>query len=142
MGGGGRFDGLIGRFSGVDVPATGMSIGLDRLYVALQTLGLFEAVRRTVADVMVAHYDETTQKEECRVAARLRRAGVRVVLYNGRAKFRGQFGYASQKGIRYVIVVGPEEIQQGVVSLRDMETRQQRYVAADALVDEVKKLLG
>jgi histidyl-tRNA synthetase len=134
LGGGGRYDNLVGMFSGAAVPACGFSLGLERIVVVMTERGMFpEALASSPADVMVSIWNEESVAESIALAHQLRNAGLRVDLYPEADKLGKQFKYASARGIPFVAVVGDEERASGEVSIKDLRSGEQRSVKrADA----------
>jgi len=139
--GGGRYDRLIGIFLGRDIPATGMSFGLDRVANAMEELGLLPEPQGKCR-VLVTVFDQSTLPASFRAATRLRNAGMNTELYQGEGGLRSQFGYADRRGIPLAVILGPDELAAGTVAIRDLRTRKQEAVAAGKLVDEVLALQG
>ncbi len=138
--GGGRYDHLIARFGGPDLPATGTSFGLERIMTLLAD---GETAGGDAADVLVAVYDESVLPEALAVAGEVRAAGARCEVYlDPSAKLAKQFGYADAKGIPFVVVVGPDEVAKGVVQLKDLAKREQVEVPRADLAAAVAKILG
>jgi histidyl-tRNA synthetase len=140
LGGGGRYDGLIGMFSGESIPACGFSLGLERILVVMGERRMFPAgLDRASADVLVTLFEGEPIESALRLAADLRDAGLRVDVYPDRDKLGKQFKYASSRGVRFVTVVGGDERAGGVVTIKDMETGRQaavpRATVAQSLVD-------
>jgi hypothetical protein len=130
---GGRYDGLIGMFAGEEIPAVGISVGIDRLISALEELKLLPKARST-ATVLVTIFAPEMLEYSLRAARDLRRAGVPTELYlDAKAKLGKQLKYASRKGFPLVMIAGPEEEREGVVSLRDMKTGEQERVPIEQL---------
>lgn len=140
--GGGRYDKLIGLFSGVDQPATGCSIGLERIVTVMEELEMFPAEIKTPIKVLVSVFDSQTLPYSIQVAQLLRQANINTELYTGHSKLRGQFGLANDKSIPLVIVAGPDEMKAQQVSIKNMHTGQQRVVLLNELIAEVKKDLS
>ncbi|MFN6962777.1 MAG: histidine--tRNA ligase [Pyrinomonadaceae bacterium] len=135
LGGGGRYDGLIGMFGKEQIPACGFSLGLERILVVMDERGMFppEIAEWTPADVMVTIWNEDSVAESLKLARELRREGLRVLLYPEADKLGKQFKYADSLKVRSVAVVGETEIAEGKVSLKDLKTGEQRSIArADA----------
>ncbi|CAN5825059.1 histidine--tRNA ligase [soil metagenome] len=130
LGGGGRYDGLIGMFLGQDIPACGFSLGLERILVVMTERGMFPAdVDTGGADVLVTQFDDGESAEEALGLAReLREAGVRVEVYPEPDKLGKQFKYAAAAGVRHVAIMGGDERARGVVTVKDMTSGQQRAV--------------
>ncbi|MDT4967587.1 MAG: histidyl-tRNA synthetase [Acidobacteriota bacterium] len=142
MGGGGRYDSLIGMFSGQNVPACGFSLGLERIIVVMTEREMFPAdLTSSPADVMVTIWDEQAIGESVALARELRNAGLRVDLYPEAEKLGRQLKYASSREIPYVVVAGPEEREQGEVSLRDMRSGEQKKASRDSVVDAIRELM-
>jgi histidyl-tRNA synthetase len=142
LGGGGRYDNLVGMFLGQDVPACGFSLGLERIIVVMTERGMFpESLASSAADVMVTVWNEEAIDDSLRLAQELRAEGLRVDLYLEADKLGKQFKYASARGIRFVAVVGDEERQRDEVSLKDMRSGEQRTVARPLLAATVRDYL-
>lgn len=130
LGGGGRYDNLVGMFLGQDVPACGFSLGLERIIVVMTERGMFpEALLESPADVMVGIWSQESFAESVSLAQSLRAAGLRVDLYPDADKLGKQFKYASSRAIPFVAVIGDDERGRGEVSIKDMRTGTQRIVA-------------
>ncbi|MCA1577722.1 MAG: histidine--tRNA ligase [Acidobacteria bacterium] len=140
LGGGGRYDNLVGMFLGQDVPACGFSLGLERILVVMNEKAMFpEHVGSSPADVMVAVWNEETIAESLALARQLRAAGLRVDLYPEADKLGKQFKYAASRAIPFVAVIGDEERAQGTVGLKNMKTGEQRAVQVAEVVGLVGK---
>jgi histidyl-tRNA synthetase len=134
LGGGGRYDNLVGMFLGQDVPACGFSLGLERIIVVMTERGMFPAgLDGAPADVMVTLWNADRIGPALALAHELRTAGIRVDVYPEPDKIGKQFKYASSRGIRIVAVLGDDEIAAGTVAIKDMQSGEQRIVPrADA----------
>jgi histidyl-tRNA synthetase len=124
LAGGGRYDELIGMFSGRDIPAVGLAFGLDRIVMVLEQLGRLPETDAT--QVFVTVYDPESYVVSCRVARELREAGVRTELYLGQAKLAKQFKLANARKYPWLVVIGPSEIEAGGIALKNMRTGEQR----------------
>jgi len=141
LGGGGRYDNLVGMFLGQDIPACGFSLGLERILVVMSERQMFpESVGTAPAEVMVAIWNEESIAESIRLAQELRAAGLRVDLYPEADKLGKQFKYASSVGVPFVAVIGDDERAQGKVALKDMRSGEQRSVARDEAARFVKEV--
>ncbi|HET7219663.1 MAG TPA: histidine--tRNA ligase [Vicinamibacterales bacterium] len=121
LGGGGRYDGLIGMFSGENIPACGFSLGLERILVVMGERNMFpERVQAAAADVLVTLFDREGVADALRLAAELRAAGLRVEVYPEIDKLGKQFKYAASRSTRFVTVVGSDERAAGHVTVKDM----------------------
>ncbi|HEX4900658.1 MAG TPA: histidine--tRNA ligase [Pyrinomonadaceae bacterium] len=142
LGGGGRYDNLVGMFSGQDVPACGFSLGLERIIVVMTEREMFpEQLVASPADVMVTIADEDSVTESISLAQELRREGLRVDLYPESDKLGKQLKYASAKGIPVVIICGEDERKRHEVSIKYMHSGEQKSVARHQMIDSVRKAL-
>ena len=119
VGGGGRYDGLIGRFRSEDVPATGISIGVSRLAAALAHLGKID-VRAPTGPVVVTVMDPARLSDYQSMVARLRSAGIRAELYLGAGKMGAQLKYADKRASPCVVIQGGDERTKGEVQIKDL----------------------
>ncbi|MDE0126549.1 MAG: histidine--tRNA ligase [Bryobacterales bacterium] len=117
--GGGRYDNLVSRFGGPPIPATGASMGVDRLLAAMEHLGRVRPVK-TAAQVLVSVMDETLAGQCMRVAFDLRRAGIRTEIQVAPGKLGKQLKRANRLGIPYVVLIGSNEAERGVVTVKQM----------------------
>jgi histidyl-tRNA synthetase len=142
LGGGGRYDNLVGMFSGQDVPACGFSLGLERIIVVMTEREMFpEVYTASAVDVMVTIWSEDSIGDSVALAQTLRAEGLRVDLYTEADKLGKQFKYASSRGIPLVAVLGEEERKRDEVSLKDMRSGQQRTVGRESLAAIIKESL-
>jgi len=140
--GGGRYDRLIGLFSGQDQPATGSSIGLERIITVMDELNMFPENLSTPVQVLVTVFDENCLEYSIKIAHQLRSVGINTDLYTGKSKLRGQFGLANDKGIPVVIIAGPDEMEKEQVNIKNMRSGEQVTVAFNEFVERVKLTLG
>ncbi len=143
LGGGGRYDNLVGMFSKQQVPACGFSLGLERIIVVMTEREMFPANSlRAAADVLVTIWDESSAADALALARELRAGGLRVDVYPERAdKMSKQFKYAAAQGVPFVAVAGPDERARGEVSLKDMRSGEQQTVESAAASAALRKLL-
>jgi histidyl-tRNA synthetase len=157
--GGGRYDGLIARFRGEAVPATGFSIGVSRLMAALAHLGKLDS-RPAPGPVVVTVFDKARIADYQTMVARLRNAGIRAELYLGSGKMGPQLKYADKRGSPCVVIQGGDEKAKGEVQIKDLiegakaaaaiashqqwrESRPAQFaVAEDKLVEVVREVLA
>lgn len=135
LGGGGRYDNLVGMFAGQDIPACGFSLGLERILVVMSERNMFPAnVSSSPAEVMVAIWDEESIGDSVKLAQELRQGGLRVDLYPEADKLGKQFKYASSRDVHFVVVVGDDERARGEASVKDLRSGVQKTVKrADVL---------
>ncbi len=140
--GGGRYDGLVERFLGEKVPATGASIGVDRLLAALVHLGR-TGQRRATARVLVTIIDPSLTDECVEITWALRRAGIPTELYLGDARGVGkQLKYADQTGVPIALLYGPDEKERKSVTLKDMEAGRARAESIEGREEWLAKRPG
>ncbi|HLL17002.1 MAG TPA: histidine--tRNA ligase, partial [Pyrinomonadaceae bacterium] len=145
LGGGGRYDNLVGMFSKQQVPACGFSLGLERIIVVMTEREMFPAdLLGASADVLVTLWDEESATDALALARELRRAGgLRVDVYpDGGDKVGKQFKYASGRGVPFVVVAGPDERARGEVALKDMRSGEQTTVRSGAAAETLREKLG
>ncbi|HJP95489.1 MAG TPA: histidine--tRNA ligase [Pyrinomonadaceae bacterium] len=143
LGGGGRYDNLVGMFLGQDIPACGFSLGLERILVVMDERDMFPArVDSSRADVMVAIWSEESISESIELAQELRAAALRVDLYPEADKLGKQFKYASALGVPFVAVLGEEERAKGQVAVKNMETGEQRTLGRNEAAAVVREFLA
>jgi histidyl-tRNA synthetase len=119
VGGGGRYDGLVGRFRGDAVPATGFSIGVSRLQAALTHLGKLDS-KPAPGPVVVTVFDQDRIADYQRMVAALRSANIRAELYLGGGKFGAQMKYADRRGSPCAVIQGGNEKEKGEVQIKDL----------------------
>jgi histidyl-tRNA synthetase len=119
--GGGRYDGLIARFSEEPVPAAGVSVGLDRLIAGLQAAGKLQTAATSV-QVLIVTMPGVPQPETLRLAAQLRQAEISTVAYfgEGKPRPRDQFSYANRYEIPVAVILGEDEVKRNVVSVKNL----------------------
>ena len=144
LGGGGRYDNLVGMFSGQQIPACGFSLGLERILVVMTERGMFpSSLATSPADVLVATFDAAGAGPAMRLADRLRGAGLRVMVYPDPDKIGKQIKYADGRGIPFVAILGENEIQAGTVTVKNLAAQtQQTYdqaAAGPAILEALKR---
>ncbi len=138
---GGRYDGLIGRFGGVNVPATGVSVGLDRLFAAMKGLRMIGDGGE--AGVLVLNFDPAATEVCLGVLSDLRDAGVTAEIYLGNEKtLTGQLAYAVKRDYPVAVILGGAEMQKGVAQVKDLRRRDQKTMALGSVPAHVQVLLG
>jgi histidyl-tRNA synthetase len=130
LGGGGRYDNLVGMFLGRDIPACGFSLGLERIIVVMTERGMFPAgVVSCAVDVLVTLWNDEVRADALALAAELRAGGLRVDLYPEADKLGKQFKYASSRSVPFVAIVGDDERRDGKVSIKDLGSGEQSTIA-------------
>ena len=138
LAGGGRYDNLIELCGGPELPATGMSIGVERVMKALKDAGLLNAPPPQ-ADVIVIPVNEGLRRASVRIAETLRDEGIGAIVDVNRRSLRKLLEYADKNEIRYAIIVGPKEYKEGMVVLKDLKSRSQKEVKLRDLSVELRK---
>ena len=129
LGGGGRYDNLVGIFLGQAVPACGFSLGLERILVVMTERGMFPAdVTAGAADVLVTIWNAETVAESLTLARQLRGAGLRVEVYPDADKIGKQLKYASSRHARYAVIAGDDERANGTVMVKNLTSGEQSAV--------------
>ena len=159
LGGGGRYDGLVARFKGQPVPATGFSIGVSRAYAALEALDKLQHDKRS-APVVVLVMDQERKGDYQAMVQQLRGHGIKSELYLGTSGMRAQLKYADRRAASLVVIQGEDEREKGEVTIKDLDAgaklskeisdnkewresqAAQQTVAASDLVATVKQMLS
>ena len=130
LGGGGRYDNLVGMFLGREVPACGFSLGLERILVVMTERNMFPpSVVRHSVDAIVTLWNDASRADALALAGELRAAGLRVDIYPEAEKLGKQFKYASSRNVPFVAIVGDDERANGTVSIKDLRTGDQQAIA-------------
>ncbi len=143
IGGGGRYDELIGMFSDRSYPATGTSFGIERIIDVMEELNMFPPeVGTTISQVLVTVFDEAQVGASLQLTNELRRAGLNTDLYFENDPLGDQIRYALKKGVQFVVIVGPDEIAAGEVTVRNLSLKEQRTVEREVMADTIKDWEG
>lgn len=140
LGGGGRYDKLIGMFTNKQLPAVGFSFGFDRIVDAMQTLNLFPPeINGSSTQVLVTIFSPELKNKSLAILSELRNNNINTEIYLGEIKEKNplekQLKYADQKGIQNVIIIGPEEVEKSIVTLKNMKTREQKKLTLKDAID-------
>ncbi len=137
--GGGRYDNLTKAFGDKDnLSGVGFSFGVDRIYDAMEELGLFPKNANAAAKVLVCHFDEETKLYGLGALNKLRVAGLSAEIYPDQSKLKKQLDYANRKSIPYTLVIGPDEVKSGSLGLKNMETGEQESLTIDQIIQKLK----
>lgn len=133
-----RFDSLVSRFSNQNVPAVGFAVGFDRTVLAMDELGLFPDIK-TTSKVLVTVFEKNLLNQSQKITQLLRKNKINTDLYSDpNIKLDKQLKYANKKGIPYVIIIGPEEVKDGKVVLKDMRSGEQFSLTGTDLISKIK----
>jgi len=141
LGGGGRYDGLIGMFGKEQIPACGFSLGLERILVVMDERGMFppEIAASAPADIMVTIWSDETVADSLNLAADLRSQGLRVSVYPEPDKLGKQIKYADSIGVPWVCVLGETEIAANTVNVKNMGSGEQATLARNEIAAYIRK---
>jgi len=137
IGGGGRYDDLTSNFGLNDVSGVGISFGIDRIYLVMEELALFPNNIDVSTKVMFANFGDDEAAFCLPLLKQLRAAGISSELYPSNAKMKKQMTYANSKGVLFVIIVGEDEMESGILSIKNMESGEQSNFN---ITDLIKKL--
>lgn len=132
LGGGGRYDNLVGMFLGRDVPACGFSLGLERIIVLMTERNMFPpAVALGAVDILVTIWNDESRGDSVALASDLRKSGLRVDVYPEADKLGKQFKYGSSRRVPFVAIIGDEERARGEVAVKDLRSGEQTAMRRD-----------
>ena len=124
LGGGGRYDGLIGMFRGTEIPAVGFSIGFERLVLVLEEKGLFKDIQ-SGPDIMICHFPDVNDADIIEAAKTIRAAGIKVEIFPETPKIGKQISYAESINAKYVGIMGATEAANHSISIKNLKTGEQ-----------------
>ena len=136
--GGGRYDNLTGIFGMPGISGVGISFGADRIYDALNTLDLYPKEIITNTQLLFINFGDKEAEYCMPIVSKSRANGIRTELFPDAAKMKKQMSYANANNIPFVALAGDDEIQKGVVTLKNMETGEQKQVTAEEMISIVK----
>ncbi|MHC8948405.1 histidine--tRNA ligase [Sphingobacterium hungaricum] len=139
IGGGGRYDDLTGMFGLKDLTGVGVSFGADRIYDVLEELNLFPESTSSSTLVLICNFDEQSELYSLPIVQELREQGIASELYPSSVKLKKQMTYADNKKIPYVLLVGEEEMNTGLLSLKDMKSGEQHKLTKSELLSFLVK---
>ena len=125
VGGGGRYDNLIEELSGLKMPAVGFGLGFDRIVEACDQLGLIPEENMGTQVLVTVFEEKQSQEKALRTASKLRNAGIKTEVFPALDKLGKQFKLANQKNIPWVVIIGDEEIEKDLISVKNMKTGEQ-----------------
>lgn len=132
--GGGRYDDLVSQFTGQKIPAVGVSIGVDRLFAALEKLNVLKK-KETVAQVLVLNLSSGLISDYMEITKQLRDVDINTSFYLGDdTSFQAQLAYGVKKEIPYAVMYGEEEKKKGVVAVKNLATREQKEIKKEELL--------
>lgn len=138
IGGGGRYDDLTGMFGLKNLTGVGISFGADRIYDVMEELKLFPDTASVSTQILLTNFDEAAERFALPLLQQLRNAGVSSEIYPAPAKLQKQLKYANDKQIAYVALIGEEEMKSGKLSLKNMQSGEQRSLTIDEIIREIQ----
>ena len=132
--GGGRYDDLTGIFGLPGVSGVGISFGADRIYDVMEQLNLFNNETTATTQVLFTNFGSFEELYCLPLLPRLREAGISAEIYPEPGKMKKQMNYANRKNVKYVVLAGESEIAEGMVTLKNMETGEQKKIKTGDLV--------
>ena len=135
--GGGRYDNLTGIFGMPGLSGVGISFGADRIYDVLNQLDLYPSNAMQGAQVLFINFGEAEAARSMQVATQLRQAGIAAEVYPDSAKMKKQMSYANTLGVPYVALIGENEMQSGLVTLKDMQSGEQAQLTPDQIIEKI-----
>ena len=136
--GGGRYDNLTGIFGLPDVSGVGISFGADRIFDVLNQLDLYPAEVNTSTRVLLINFGEKEQEYCLRLLKQLRKEEISAELFPDSVKLKKQMNYANSRNIPFVVLVGEDEIQKNMYTIKNMTNGEQSMLTADELINTVK----
>ena len=134
---GGRYDNLAEFYTDKKLPGVGVSIGLTRLFYKLNELGIVKEDKKSIAKVLVVSMTDNVNKA-LEIGTKFRQAGINADVYVENKKIKAKFKYADKLQIPYVVIIGEEEEKNGTVSLKNMETGEQKEVSVEEAIEMLK----
>jgi len=134
IGGGGRYDDLTGIFGLKDVSGVGISFGLDRIYLVLEELNLFDEVELPKPKVLFINFGETEASYCMKALVELRKVQIKSEMYPEAAKMKKQMNYANKRAIPFVVIVGTNEIEKNKFSVKNMQSGEQQDCSLEELI--------
>ena len=140
--GGGRYDDLTGIFGMPDISGVGVSFGADRIYDVMKELNLFPETGESTSRVFFVNFGTEEEKHCLKLLGQIRKAGINAELYPEAAKMKKQMVYANKKNIPFVVLVGKNEMENNVLSVKDMKTGEQKEMGIEGLIGLVGGLIN
>ncbi|MCB0844135.1 MAG: histidine--tRNA ligase [Bacteroidetes bacterium] len=136
--GGGRYADLTGVFGRPGLSGVGISFGADRIYDAMEELGLFEDLTTAPVDVLLINFGPETLNPALKTLNKLRAAGISAEIYPENAKMKKQFSYADKKGVPYTLLIGTAEIESGLFQLKNMKSGEQVSLSVEDIISKLR----
>ncbi|MFT4646327.1 MAG: histidyl-tRNA synthetase [Planctomycetota bacterium] len=138
LGGGGRYDNLTEMFGKKDVTGVGISFGFERVYDVLESLNKFPENIQSAPTLLFLHFGEKEQEFGFGLLQKVRKENISSELYPDQAKMKKQMKYANGKGVKYICVIGSNEMESGELTLKNMETGNQESLTIEEIIEKLK----
>lgn len=139
--GGGRYDQLIKAFGGPEMPSTGISLGVERILEVMEKKKMFDGVGNTLTNIFVALVDNSVKNDAVKIVETLRAEGFNCDISLRKRSLSKQLDYANARGIRYLVIVGPRDLKEKKVTVKDMATGKETKVGIKELVGEISSFI-
>lgn len=136
--GGGRYDNLTDIFGLKDVSGVGISFGVDRIYEILDSQNLWPNANANNQSVLICHFDQETQEFGVRVAQKLRQSEISVLVYPDKKRINKQLDFANSKSFSHAIVIGQDEMESGILTLKDLFSGDQMKLSIEDCISQLK----
>ncbi len=136
--GGGRYDDLTGIFGLADVSGVGVSFGADRIYDVMEELNLFNDIETMASKVLICPLDQVSQLHALGILQSIRDSGISAEIYPDTAKIKKQMKYAGNRGVHYTILIGSQEVEETMYTLKNMQTGEQEKLSIEVIIEKIK----
>jgi histidyl-tRNA synthetase len=140
--GGGRYDNLVADVGGDPIPGVGFAMGDVVIGIVLDKYDVMPSLQINPSDVFLSLFDEATLSDSLRLASELRDAGIRVEWYPKPDRLKKQFKYADRNQIPIAVIIGPDEIENESVTIKDLRTQKQETISRSGMVERIRELLA
>ena len=137
--GGGRYDKLLKNLGGIDLLAVGTTIGLDRVCDVIEELNLWPNIQKTNSKVLVTIFSEELVEKSLEVTQSLREKNINTEIFQSVESLDKQLKYADKKGIPYVAIIGPEEVEKNIITLKDLNKKTQEKNSLEEVISKLSK---
>jgi histidyl-tRNA synthetase len=134
IGGGGRYDDLTGLFDVPGIPGVGISLGVDRIYDVMEELTLFPADMQSSVEVMIVNFGAEFEVHYLALLSQLRNAGISCELYPDAIRFDKQLKYANKQQVNFIVLLGEDELRDGIVTLKNFRNGEQQKLKIENLL--------
>lgn len=141
MCGGGRYDGLVQELGGPHLPGVGFGIGTERILLAMESRGIPQA-QEPASQVFIASLNQDVRPLASKLCSQLRKSGIPADVDHLKRSLKAQFRFADKLGVRFMVILGGDELGRGAVTLKDLREGQQSEVPLDALIQSIQNMLS